>query len=298
MENTVCCLLLDTCPCQLLLASVGKGLPMQPGGVPNLCLAQHLRVLNPPVLFCYFYFQSSVPLTGMPAFSLRSPSENTCQEVMNICEATILITSFQPACMLTETWLHDVPRLVFMWKVAQATGRMEKPPGKTWETWEGQCTMTPGSRQLGLPGSMFPLWRSYVGVHWLHLVNWTDNVFWCSQTMVTHFKGRPEKSRHGQNKESAQQDICYALAPLHLTKCFFNPYVELFHHSFISNASSVFWRALCNGFIQIQIICNPEGNHAFFARQVENVSELKSKEWLQHARSVPITESPRLFLFV
>lgn len=201
----------------------------------------------------------------------------------------MIITSFQPACMLTAMWLHNVPRLVFMWKVSQATRRMEKPPGKTWEAWKGQCTMTPGSRQLGLPGSVFPLGRSYVGVHWLHLVNSTDNVFSLKAGL---------RSRDMDRIKKVHNSIGYALAPLHLTECFFNPYVEVFHHSFISNASAVFWRALCNGFIQIQIICNPEEKRAFFARQVETVSEHKSKEWLQHARSVPITESPRLFLFV
>lgn len=82
---------------------------------------------------CCSCFLCSVPLTGMIEFTLRSLTENSCQGVMNICGATMLIISFQSACMLTAMWLHDVPHLAFRQKVAGVTGKIEKPLGNTCE---------------------------------------------------------------------------------------------------------------------------------------------------------------------
>lgn len=141
----VCCLVLVICHCQVLWLKVC------PYNLEMYLTCIYCNTWGCWIHPCCFCFQPPVPLTGMLAFTLTSLSKNTCQEVMNICQATMLITSFQSACILTATWLHNVPGLVFMQKVAQAMGRVEKPPGKTWDALQrGKHSVPwPGERAAG-----------------------------------------------------------------------------------------------------------------------------------------------------
>lgn len=147
----------------------------------------------------------------MIAFTLRSLTENTCQGVMSICGATMLISSFQSACVLTATWLHDVPHLAFMQKVTGDTGKIEKPLGNTWNK-VLRCRKDSVLWYLGADSSHSQevgFLSGGIMLVVLALFGYTSTV-----------GGGDSLERKGWevrkgSEEDPQQEFCYALVPLH-----------------------------------------------------------------------------------
>lgn len=154
-----------------LPSPVVKGLPMKSGDVPNLHLLQHLRVLNPPVLFllstsCAFNWDACLHSNITKQEYLSRSNEYLPSNHVNHLISVCLYTYSNVTAQCAWLGIHAKSR----------TSHGEN--GKaSWEdlgcaaAWEAQRAVTPGRGQQGLPGSRFPLWRGYVGVCWLCLVN-------------------------------------------------------------------------------------------------------------------------------